>query len=204
MRSEMSRLIGSLAALALGALVAACTQPSEKPASPPEDATISRQIVEKATIVSVDKANRWITLRDKNGLTFTVEAGPEVRNFDQIQAGDTVSVHYAESLAVALAKPGEPLNPPSVAVGAARAAPGEKPAAGIGAQVNATVRIESVDLTKNIVTFTPQGTSSAGGGMMRAVHVETPEGRKFIQGLKPGDQVQITYTEAVAVSIDRE
>jgi hypothetical protein len=34
------------------------------------------------------------------------------------------------------------------------------------------------------------------------VAVDSPEGQKFIHKLKPGDAVQITYTEAVALNVE--
>jgi hypothetical protein len=38
-------------------------------------------------------------------------------------------------------------------------------------------------------------------GITRTVAVEDPEARKFIRTLKPGDPVEIRYSEAVAVSV---
>jgi hypothetical protein len=37
--------------------------------------------------------------------------------------------------------------------------------------------------------------------MVRTVAVERPEGQEFIRGLKKGDQVEITYTEALAMEV---
>lgn len=58
----------------------------------------------------MDPSTRLITLRDEQGSTSTLHAGPEVRNFAQIEAGDSVNLRYVESLAR-----------PGVAVAAARA-----------------------------------------------------------------------------------
>jgi hypothetical protein len=169
---------------------------SEKP---PESAQVSQELAASASVVAVDPKTRLITLRDSQGSgTFTVYAGPQVRNFDQIRPGDTVHVRYLESLAVALAKPGTASEPPSAAVVAERAAPGERPGVALGGQVTTTVKIESVDTKTHIVVFTPPG------GGLRAVRVRRPEGQRFIAGLKPGDEVQITYTEAMAVGVEEQ
>lgn len=194
------------ALLLAGLLATACNEPSSKSGSSPSstetkpaDAQVAQEITAKAKVISIDQDKRLVGLQDEKGNQTTVWADPAVvRNFSQIAIGDTVAVRYRESLAVSVAKPGTAPNPPSVTLGAGRAEPGQKPGAGIAGQVNVTVRIESVDTTRNIVTFTPPG------GGMRAVHVQRPEGVKFIQGLKPGDMVDITYTEAAAVSVEKQ
>src|SRR5262245_28722773 len=195
-RRAARRAFGLVAALALAG-AAGCKgggAASEQKIAPAE---VSRTVTEKATVTAVDKAGHLVTLKDKEGQTLTVQCGPEVRNFDQIAVGDAVVVRYLVSLAVALVKPGE--TPPAAAtVAAGTAEKGAKPGAAVGGQITATVKIESVDLKKNFVVFT------APNGGLRAVHVERPEGVKFIQGLKPGDLVQITYTEALAVSVEKE
>jgi len=169
---------------------------SEKP---PESAQISQELTASATVVAVDAKTRLITLRDsQGGGTFSVQAGPQVRNFDQIQVGDSVNVRYMESLAVALAAPGTATAPPSATIVGERAAPGERPGMAVGSQITTTVKIESVDTKTNIVVFTPPG------GGLRAIRVRRPEGQRFIAGLKPGDQVQITYTEAMAVGVEEQ
>jgi hypothetical protein len=38
-------------------------------------------------------------------------------------------------------------------------------------------------------------------GASRTVAVESPEGREFIKGLKKGDNVEIAYTEAMAIEV---
>lgn len=183
------------AALALCALLAAGCAMFEKKA--PESAQVSQELRATARVVAVDAKTRVIALSDDQGSTWTVHAGPEVRNFDRIAAGDTVVVRYLESLAVSLAKPGD-VAAPSATIVAGRAKPGAMPGAAIGGQVTSTVRIELVDTGKNIVVFTPPG------GGLRAVRVRREEGQKFIKGLKPGDQVTITYTEAMALSVEKQ
>jgi hypothetical protein len=190
-----NRLETSVAAFALCAWIAAGCAHAPWAEKAPESAEVTQEISASATVVAVDPATRLITLRDDQGGTLTVQAGPQVRNFAQIEAGDAVNVRYVESLAVALAKPGEAAAP-SAEIVASRAKPGEKPGAVVGGQVTTTVRVELVDTKTNIVVFTPPG------GGLRAIRVVRPEGQRFIKGLEPGDQVQITYTEALAVSVD--
>jgi hypothetical protein len=157
-------------------------------------AEISEEFSATASVVAVDPETRTITLRDTSGV-WSVHAGPEVRNFAEIAPGDAVTVRYRESLAVALAPPGTGPTAPTTTVVAGTAAPGTRPAAAVGGQIAMTVRIESVDTRNHIVVYTP-----ASGGL-RALRVRTPEGQRFIQGLQAGDSVDITLTEAFAVSV---
>ena len=185
--------IHTFAALALCAvLAAACSHTASSSGPAPEE--ISEEVSATASVVAVDAATRMITLRDTSG-TWSVHAGPEVQNFAQIAPGDSVTVRYLESLAVALAAPGSAPAAPTTTVVAGTAAPGTRPAAAMGEQTTMTVRIESVDPQHRIVVFTP-----ASGGL-RAIRVRTPEGQRFIEGLNAGDSVDITWTEAMAVSV---
>ena len=183
----------SIAALALCAvLAAACSHRGSSSGPAPEE--ISEEVSATASVVAGDAATRMITLRDTSG-TWSVHAGPEVRNFAQIAPGDSVTVRYRDSLAVALAAPGSAPAAPTSTVVVGTAAPGTRPAAAMGEQITMTVRIESVDTQQNIVVFTP-----ASGGL-RAIRVRTPEGQRFIRGLNAGDSVDVTWTEAVAVAV---
>ena len=203
MRTHLGRCASTAALLSALFVGTACKSDSGTPA--PKDAAakkdsakVSDEATEKATVVAVDKATRTVTLKNKEGKTFPVTCGPEVRNFDQIAPGNVVVVRYVRSLEVAMVKPGEAAAPPSAAVAAGRAEPGAKPGVAVAGQVTATVKIESVDPEKHVVVFTPPG------GGLRVVAVQRPEGREFMKGLKPGDQVQITWTEAVAISVEKE
>lgn len=194
------------AALALSAALAGgCKSSSDEKDMAPSSSTaggqhtaqVQQEIAASATVLSVNRSSRLLTLQKKDGKSVVVEVPPEVRNFDQIQAGDKVTVRYTEAVAASIVEPGQAVKPASATVAAGTAEPGMKPAAAVGGQMSATVRIESIDLEKNIVVFTPPE------GGMQAVHVVRPEGQKFIRTLKAGDQVEITYTTAMAISVEK-
>ena len=148
-----------------------------------------------AKVDSIDLATRTVTVSDGAGNEYVVEAGPEVRNLPQIKVGDEVVVSYYAALAAELKKPGESDHAVHSEAAAARAPEGERPAAVTGKQTTMTIVIESVDAAANTVTFTgPNG--------LRTVLVETPAGQEFIKQLKQGDEVEVTYTEALAISVE--
>ena len=146
-----------------------------------------------AKVEAIDPATRTITMQGPNGPA-SIVAGPEVRNFDQIHVGDTVKVKYVAALAASITK-SKATPTTSVDAGAIAAPLGEKPAAAVGQTLSTTVRIESVDTSFDAVTF------KRPDGSMRTVAVESPEGKKFIRTLKPGDMVDIAYTEALAIAV---
>jgi FtsP/CotA-like multicopper oxidase with cupredoxin domain len=178
-----------LAALAASLLVAACASEPPKPA-------VRENLVQKtATVESIDQASRVVTLRGEEGNVFTVQVGEEVKNLPQVRAGDKVTVTYYEALAAEVKKPGEGVAGVQADTAAVTAPPGGMPAAGAGMLLRTTVVIESVDKKQNTVTFTRSD------GASRTVAVESPEGREFIKGLKKGDNVEVAYTEAVAIEV---
>jgi hypothetical protein len=178
-----------LAALAASLLVAACASEPPKPA-------VRENLVQKtATVESIDQASRVVTLRGEEGNVFTVQVGEEVKNLPQVRTGDKVTVSYYEALAAEVKKPGEGVAGVQADTAAVTAPPGSMPAAGAGMLLRTTVVIESVDKKLNTVTFTRSD------GASRTVAVESPEGREFIKGLKKGDNVEVAYTEAVAIEV---
>lgn len=163
----------------------------------PDPLTVENTEKLTATVESVDQANRLITLKAENGLSQTVEVGPEVRNLPQVKAGDKVVVRYYEGLAAQLKKKGEapPASYVESAAMAATAPAGKKPGGVVGSTVNSTVVIEAVDRTAHTVTF-------HGKDGTHTVAVRKPEAQQFVAGLKKGDEVDITYTQALAVSVE--
>src|SRR5689334_710571 len=53
----------------------------------------------KATVESIDKDKREVTLKKEDGTTTTIKCPESVRNFDQIKEGDIVTARYTEAIA---------------------------------------------------------------------------------------------------------
>jgi hypothetical protein len=196
-----AHLVALAVSASFGLFAASCKQsePSNEQVAPrPTSAEVSEQATATATVRAIDPAARSITLQRTDGTTVVIVAGPQVANFDQIAVGDVLRVRYLESLAAEILEPEEADVPAGAEMAAGTAAPGTKPAAGIGVRAGVTVRVDSVDAERNIVVFTPPD------GVMRSVRVTRPEGRELLKSLKPGDRVVITYSEALAISIDEQ
>ena len=145
-----------------------------------------------ATITKIDPATREVTLKGPKGREETLQVGPEVKNFAQMKVGDTVTAEYVEALTLELKKGGKAVVGRSEQAGAATAKPGEKPAALAGRQITVTADVTAVDPSTQTVTLKgPKQTAD--------VKVADPEQFKLI---KVGDQVEATYTEALAISVE--
>jgi hypothetical protein len=147
-----------------------------------------------ATIKAINPDTREVTLEGEKG-PLTVQVDKEVKNFDNMKVGDKVRVSYYQGLAAQLAKPGsKPVNAAGSTFGYT-AKPGAMPGAGAGASVTSTVVINAIDLPSNTVAFTrPDGTT-------HIIQVRSENGRQFIRTLKPGDRVDVTYTESLAINV---
>jgi hypothetical protein len=153
-------------------LVAGCKQEPPKPVSIENTEEVS------ATVTAINADTRMMTLR----------------------VGDKVTARYYAAVGVQLksrggestASPAEP----EVTVDVGRSKLGERPGGVVSTQSVQTVRIDSIDKKNNTVRF------HGSDGLVRSFEVQTSEGREFLQKLKPGDEVEVTYSEALAIGVE--
>lgn len=177
----------------LAVLLGACVSEPPKPVNIEATEEIS------ATVEAVNIDTRMVALLAPNGQKFTMQAGPEVRNLSQVKVGDRVITRYYTAIAAELRRRGDgsgETEAPVVDTALGRAPEGARPAGAAGRQVRQTVRITTVDKKNHIVGF------YGSDGLVRSLPVRTPEGQEFISKLKAGDEVEVTYTEALAVSVE--
>jgi hypothetical protein len=178
---------------AVFAMIALAACESSSPPRPME--TIEDTVEASATVQSVDVLNRLMTVKTEAGDLVTLEVGPEVQNLVQVRQGDRVVVRYREAIGARISNDaaGQPV---SIDVDTDRARLGQRPSARASATTNVPVTIISVDTRSNLVTF------SGPDGLVRSIAVATPQGREFIKQLKKGDTVVLSFTEALAVSVE--
>ena len=165
--------------------------------APPMHLDKARLIETAATVEDIDHANRLVTIKGPKGRVATVKAGAEVKNLDQVKAGDQIKIKYYQSVAVELSKPGEAPPPAGtrVKVGSATAEPGAAPAGMLVEQVRATIKVHTVDPYKKTISFLDPD------GRFREVSMDTPDLKHYLDEIKDGDMVEVVYTEALAVGI---
>jgi Cu/Ag efflux protein CusF len=187
------RITALASVAAIAALAAGCKT------APPEPVTVEKIDSIAATVTAVDVKKRLVSLRGPDGATATIEVPSDVRNLAQVKVGDKLVVRYYESMGAALRPKGAPPTDTSTidqAAAAGRAPAGSKPGAAVGSVTTTTVVIHSVDKKSSTVTFTGPD------GYARVLPVKDPAAKKFVATLKEGDQVDLTYTEALAVSVE--
>jgi Cu/Ag efflux protein CusF len=131
--------------------------------------------------------------RDDHGKEDTIWAPPEMARFNELKVGDRVNLTYAESLVFQLRKPGAASQKPSET--AAVAATGTAlPGAKAARQVTTTVTVKSVDPAVPSITVT----TADGRTVTRKI-----ADKANLQGVAPGDRIDITYTEAILANVER-
>ena len=193
----MQKLL-TAAAFALAASVPAHAQKKPEVAgdtaivTAPGKGAAARVVSISASVEAIDPASRTLTLKGPKGNVVDLPVGPEVKNFDQIKVGDFVLVRYFESLALELKKGGSGIRERSERENTESAKPGERPAAGTARQVTVVADVVAVNAKTQTLTLR---------GPKRTVDLRLRDPNQ-IKLVKVGDQVEATYTEALAVSVE--
>jgi len=178
----MKRTLAVLAVLVALPLVARAQKP-----------VTQTDVVELATkIEAIDKTARMITLKDKDGAMETIHCGPEVKRFDELKVGDTVTFRYSESIVYAIRKPGQPSGLPAQTGPTVTRSQGARPGGTIAQQQTATVTLKAIDLkVPSVTVLTEDG---------RTLSFKAADANN-LKDVKVGDKVEVTYTEAVIISV---
>lgn len=178
------RLLLTLALLAPSTTLAAA-QPRE---------VVRDEITLRGTVEAVDHTARTVRLRGDNGNVVTLDVPQSAVRFDQVKVGDVVTVSYYDRVNIRPKPPGEaavdrtvdPTTTPT---------PGALPGETVAKQRVATVTITAWDPSTRTVTFTgPKGSSYT----RRLLESTDPS---IMTGLKVGDRADVTWTEAVRISV---
>ena len=152
--------------------------------------TKGSSVTATATIQAIDKANRRVTLRNEKGEEDTVTVGPEVKRFDELKVGDVVRMTYYESMVFQVRKPGD--KPTGTTGDAALTRSTGAPGATLAAQETRTVTVKAIDPAVPSVTVTTED----GRTVTRKI-----DNKKNLEGLKVGDRIDITYTQALVTEV---
>ena len=149
-----------------------------------------------ATVDSVDVNNRLLAIRGPGGRSMMIEVPTEVRDLKQIKAGDKVRIGYREAIVATIQAKGTGRPPNSASRDSSGS--GSKSVVTSGRKFSTTVTIQSVDKSSGAVAFKDSD------GFSRNTTVTNPDMKKFVATLKTGDQVEMAYSEALAVSVEVE
>jgi Cu/Ag efflux protein CusF len=180
----MMRAAATLLSLALA--VAAFAQA-------PKPITKSNTVRGSATIQAIDGTTRSVTLRTKDGEEDTFQVSPDMKRFNELKVGDQVNFTYVESLVVQVRKPGAATPAGTTGDAAITRSAGKKPGATMAAQMQTTVTVKAIHPDVPSVTVV----TADGRTVTRKI-----EDKKNLEGLKVGDQADITYTAALLMNVE--
>jgi hypothetical protein len=199
MKESAMKTTSTLALALIAAAFAGATLAQQPPTggaaivSEPGKASAVRIVEVSAKVVGIDKATRTVTLKGHKGEVVDIVAGDDVKNFDQIKVGDSVVARYAQALTLELKKTKVAAGEPVVREEAAKAMPGERPAVAGARQVTVIADVVAVDPKASTITLKgPRGNTVK-------LDVQNPAHFKVVH---KGDQVEATYTEALALSVE--
>lgn len=166
---------------------------AETPAAVNEGVGEAGTVTIRAWVDAIDKTNQTVTLKGPRGGTVTLEV-KDPRRLDTMAVGDPIVAAYREALVLRTKRM------PGAAAGLitrearSTAGSGNAPAASVGRQVVATATIEAIDRTAQTVTVKwPRGNSET---------IKVKDGAS-LQGVDTGDLAELTYTQALAITLDR-
>lgn len=143
-----------------------------------------------ASIEAIEQSTRQVTLKETNGEYVTITVPPDVKRFDTLKVGDTITAKYYENIVLRVQQPGAA----ATDTGTAAVTPGKGAKAGVtsAAQRTITATITQLDQKVPSITFTgPNGWK----------YSSKVEDRNAIKNLKVGDKVDITWTDALLISV---
>jgi len=182
--------VAILAATALAAAPAAAQTRSQMPTQAPVAATQVQTVTGK--VERVDKIARSLIVKTDDGVSHTIFCGKELKAFDDLKTGDTVTAKFTDSY-VAAVKPGAKLQQMTdTTVDAKKNASAD---ADIMQQIKMVVTVDAIDPPKGLITY------RTADNRLATRLVQDP---KLLTGLKRGDVVEVTYTRERALELTKK
>jgi hypothetical protein len=183
----MKQVVRNLAVATMCTTLASSLAAQRTLIGPSETATAT------ATIRRIDPVERFVSLRGDDGSEVGVFVPQEFGRFKELRVGDTVTVTYYESIVYQLRRPGA-AKPPVSEEAAATESQAALPGGTLSRQTTERVTVRAIDRQAPSISVIGRN------GRTTSRHVERASD---LDGVKPGDQIDITYTEAVLVTVAR-
>jgi hypothetical protein len=153
-----------------------------------------------AVIETVDPTSRELLLRGgggaQSGRLLSMVVSPRVQRLGQVRPGDRVTVRYYQALAAQAVTPFSRTSQPFEGVTVDRRETAGRPGGDVTRVRRGRVTITAVDPATNSISFLGPN------NVPRTVVAENPDVQAFIRRLRVGDQVDLVYEEALAVSVE--
>jgi hypothetical protein len=143
-----------------------------------------------ATVEAIEQASRSVTVRDDKGELQTITVPKSVERFSDVKIGDKLTVTYYDTITIRKKDPGEP--DVDTLSGAKTPTAGAKPAGTAAVQRTITATIDQIDMNVPSISFKgPRGWA----------YSSKVKDKAALSQVKVGDRVDITWTEAMLVSM---
>jgi hypothetical protein len=151
-----------------------------------------------ATITAIDRKTNMVTIQGPDGNSAVVQVTDQVKNLPQVKVGDTVDIKYYRSAAANIVKLDDNTElGTEVTAAKASAAAGEMPAGAVGIQMVRRGEVVFVDPIQQFISF-----RSPDRGLRKISLKDSPDLQHYLKELKKGDIVEVTYTKAMAISVE--
>ena len=151
----------------------------------------SAPVTRTATIQSIDKTNRVVTLKGEKGSDIEVTVPSQMEGFNSLRVGDQVSATYYDAVALSIRKPGDPAPAaPYTSVQRKEGTPGSQ----TRKEQTFTATIDAIDANAPSVRL------KGSQGRVVTLAVRDPG---QLKSLKVGDGVDVTYYQSLMVKVAR-
>jgi hypothetical protein len=153
-----------------------------------------------AVVETVDPASRELLLRGgggtQSGALMSMVVSPRVQRLNQIRPGDRVTVQYYQALAAQAVTPLSRTSQPFENVAVDRRETAGRPGGEVTRVRRGRITVTAIDPTANSISFIGPN------NVPRTVVAQNAEVQAFIRRLRVGDQVDLVYEEALAISVE--
>ena len=153
-----------------------------------------------AVVETVDPTSRELLLRGsggaQSGALLSMIVGQRVQRLNQIRPGDRVTVRYYQALAAQAVTPFSRTSQPFEGATVDRRETADRPGGEVTRVRRGRVTITAVDPATNSVSFIGPN------NVPRTVVARNPDVQSFVRRLRVGDQVDLVYEEALAISVE--
>ncbi|MGH7213025.1 MAG: hypothetical protein ACREF1_16380 [Acetobacteraceae bacterium] len=154
----------------------------------------------QAVVETVDPVSRELLLRGDNGSQsgplLSMLVGSHVTRLNEVRPGDHVTVTYYQALAAKVVSPLTGSNQPYGSAGLAVNGTAERPGGEFTRVRSGRVTITAVDPASGTVSFIGPD------NLPHTVVAKNPDVLAFVRQLRVGQQVDIVYEEALAISVE--
>ena len=142
------------------------------------------------TVEAIDHAQRVLTLKTEDDKVVTLDIPTAAKRFDEVKIGDTVQTRYYDTVTVRIKDPGEKdLDSASAKVTQSSSA---HPGATVSTQRSMTVTVTAIDHETGSATYEgPRGYK----------YSRRIQDKEMAKKVKVGDKLDVTWTEAVQISV---